>query len=164
LSSDEINSFNGMSDCNTCSGGEVFSHPIGEYDKYCSLSMSALLAREEVPVAHKRIADNYMIIKKIYGLNALQTRISNCDRSKLAKYDFSPLEYSTLKQINEEIEFLKKWSVSMDANLRKEANEILNIRVKELKFLNANKYALVSNEIYNGYMALEKYLEIISKY
>ena len=136
----------------------------GEGDSYCSLSMSALLASGEVPPSHKRIADNYMIIKKIYGLNTLQSRISNADRSRLLKYDFAPLEYSTMKQINEEIEYLKKWSLSMDPVLCKEADEILNIRVKELKYLNANKYTFDSNEFYNGYLALEKYFETISKY
>ena len=133
-------------------------------DVYCSLSMSHLLAQGEIPSAHKRVADNYMIIKKIYGFNTLQSRISNTDKNKLAKYDFAPLEYSTIKQINEELEYLKKWSYSSDRLLRQEADEILNIRLNELKFINSNKYAIVSNELYNGYMALEKYFEAISKY
>ena len=154
----------------TTSSGNLFTGAGGmnslsvDNDSYCSLSMSALLAAGEVPVSHKRIADSYMIVKKIYGFNTLTTRISNIDKNKLLKYDFAPLEYSTMKQINEEIEYLKKWSTSIDEVLRKEADEILNIRVKELKYLNANKYTVVSNEFYNGYLALEKYFETISKY
>ncbi len=137
---------------------------LDDYDNYCALSMSSLLAQGEIPSAHRRIADNYMLIKKIYGFNSLQYRINNADKALLAKYDFNPLEYCTIKQINEEIEYLKKWSFSMDEILCKEADEILNIRLRELKFLVTNKYAIVSNELYNGYMALEKYFETISKY
>ncbi len=149
---------------NIFTGHSVLNNLSSENDSYCALSMSALLASGEVPASHKRIADNYMIIKKIYGFNTLQSGISNVDKNRLLKYDFSPLEFSTMKQINEEIEYLKKWSTSMDPILRSEADEILNIRVKELKYLNANKYAMLSNEFYNGFMALEKYFETISKY
>ena len=35
-----------------------------EKDKFSSLSTSAMLARSEVPPSHRRVADNYMIIKK----------------------------------------------------------------------------------------------------
>lgn len=152
------------------SSGNYFTNPSAiscltdTNDVYCTLSMSYLLAQGEIPPAHKRVADNYMIIKKIYGFNTLQSRISNIDKNKLAKYDFVPLEYCTIKQINEELEYLKKWSYSQDSLLRKEADEILNIRLNELKFLMSNKYAILTNELYNGYMALEKYFEAISKY
>ncbi len=133
-------------------------------DKFSSLSTSAMLARGEVPPSHRRISDNYMIIKKIYGFPVVQSRIDNQEKALLAKYDFNPLEYSTIKQINEELSFLKKWSISLDYNLRKDADEIIQIRAKELKFLVATRYANLTNEIYNGYMALEKYFEDISKY
>ena len=115
-----------------------------ETDNYSLLSTSALLSRVEVPSSHKRAADNYMVIKKIYGFSAV------CGR--------------TIKQINEEIELLKKWSCSVNETLRQDADEIIQIRVKELKFLNASKYIQISNEIYKGYLALEKYLESVSKY
>ncbi len=149
---------------NIFTGHSVLNNLSSENDSYCALSMSALLASGEVPASHKRIADNYMIIKKIYGFNTLQSGISNVDKNRLLKYDFSPLEFSTMKQINEEIEYLKKWATSRYPIVRSEADEILNIRVKELKYLNANKYAMLSNEFYNGFMALEKYFEKISKY
>ena len=159
-----------MDNGSSLSHGKFFTNPnvmnslTDKNDVYCTLSMSYLLAQGEIPVAHKRIADNYMIIKKIYGFNTLQSRISSADKNKLAKYDFAPLEYCTIKQINEELEYLKKWSSSHDESLRKEADEILNIRLNELKFISSNRYAIVSNELYCGYKALEKYFEAISKY
>lgn len=135
-----------------------------ENDKFSNLSTSALLAKVDVPRSHVLVADNYMVIKKIYGSPVVKSRISNQDKALLAKYDFNPLEYSTIKQINEELALLKKWSMSQDANLKNDSDEIINIRCKELKYLAANRYTLITNEIYNGYMALEKYFEDISKY
>ena len=44
------------------------------------------------------------------------------------------------------------------------SDKIIAIRVKELKSIIASKYVKISNEIYNGYKALERYLEEISKY
>ncbi len=123
-----------------------------------------MLARGEVPPSHRRIADNYMIIKKIYGFPVVQSRIEHQEKNLLAKYDFNPLEFSTIKQIKEELSFLKKWSISLDCGLRMDSDEIVQIRAKELKFLVATRYANLTNEIYNGYMALEKYFEDISKY
>ncbi len=133
-------------------------------DKFSSLSTSALLARGGVPPSHRRVSDNYMIIKKIYGFPVVQSRIGNADRALLAKYDLNPLEYSTIKQINEELSFLKKWSLSLDEDLRRDADEIVQVRAKELKFIVATRYANLTNELYNGYLALEKYFEDISKY
>ena len=133
-------------------------------DKFSSLSTSAMLARGEVPDSHRRIADNYMVIKKIYGTPVVIPRIDNREKSLLAKYDFNPLEFSTIKQINEELAFLKRWSMSLEKNLKADADEILQIRAKELKFLAASRYVNLSSEIYGGYKALERYFEEISKY
>ncbi len=135
-----------------------------EEDKFSSLSTSAMLAKGEVPPSHKRAADAYMVIKKIYGFTVVQSRITNQERNLLTKYDFNPLEYSTIKQINEELGCLKRWSVAIDKQLRIDADEIINIRVKELKYIMATKYVRNSEEIYKGFMALEKYFEEISKY
>ena len=90
--------------------------------------------------------------------------ITNKDKALLGKYDFNQLEYTTVKQINEELELLKKWSSSLDKNLKTDADNIIDIRLKELKYLAACRYTLITNEIYNGYIALEKYFEDISKY
>ena len=135
-----------------------------EKDKFSSLSTSSMLARAGVPMSHILAADNYMFIKKIYGTPVVKSRITNKEKALLGKYDFNQLEYTTIKQINEELELLKKWSMSLDENLKSDADKIIEIRAKELRYLAACRYTLITNEIYNGYMALDKYFEDISKY
>ena len=135
-----------------------------ESDSFTSRSYAALLAKNEVPASHKRIADNYLIIKKVFKFQACMSRISNVEKAMLEKYDFNTLEYTTMKQMYDELGLLQKWSSSNDEGLRNAADEILVIRVKELKFLEASRYASISNEIYNGYKALEQYLKEISKF
>lgn len=129
-----------------------------------SLSTSQLLAKGDVPDSHRRVADTFMIIKRIYGQPIINCPINNQEAQLLAKYDFNVLEYSTIKQINDELSFLKKWSRSLDEKLKNDADKIIEIRCKELKFLLSSRYATITNEIYNGYLALEKYFEYISKY
>ena len=136
----------------------------GNDDKFSSLSTAAMLAKGFVPDSHRRVADNYMVIKKVYGTPVVQPRITAQERALLAKYDFNPLEFSTIKQINEELSLLKKWSISFENNLKNDADEILQIRAKELKFLIASRYVSITSEIYSGYKALERYFEEISKY
>ena len=104
-----------------------------------------------------------MVIKKIYGVPVVLPRINNKEKALLAKYDFNPLEFSTIKQINEELSFLKRWSISLEKNLKADADEIIQIRAKELKYLAASRYVSLSSEIYSGYKALERYFEEISK-
>jgi len=135
-----------------------------EDDVFTALSTSALLARSAVPYSHRRIADNYVIIKKVYHFQAVQSRITNAEIQLLRKYDFNTLEYSTIKQVNDELSYLKKWSTSTNELLRKDADQLLQIRCKELKFIIASRYATVTNELYNGYKALERYFEEISKF
>lgn len=135
-----------------------------ENEPFSSLSTSSLLAKAGVPTSHILLADNYMFIKKVYGSPVVKSRISAKDKVLLAKYDFNQLEYTTIKQINEEIELLKKWSMSLDEELKTDSDRILEIRLNELKYLTACRYTIISNEIYNGYLALEKYFEDISKY
>ena len=135
-----------------------------EDDIFTALSTSALLAKSAVPYSHRRIADNYVIIKRVYRFQAVQSRITNAEMQLLKKYDFNTLEYSTIKQVNEELSYLKKWSTSSNELLRKDADQLLQIRCKELKYIVASRYANVTNEIYNGYKALERYFEEISKF
>ena len=135
-----------------------------EDDAFTALSTSALLAKSSVPYSHRRVADNYVIIKRVYRFQAVQSMISNAERQLLQKYDFNTLEFSTIKQINEELSYLKKWSTSSNELLRKDADALLQIRSKELKYIVASRYASISNEIYNGCKALERYFEEISKF
>lgn len=133
-------------------------------DIFTALSTSALLARSAVPYSHRRIADNYVIIKRVYRFQAVQSRITNAEQLLLKKYDFNTLEYSTIKQVNDELSYLKKWSTSSNDLLRKDADQLLQIRCKELKYIIASRYSNVTNELYNGYKALERYFEEISKF
>ena len=89
---------------------------------------------------------------------------TNAEKAILAKYDFNTLEFTTVKQMYEELALLQKWSVTGDEKLKADADLILEIRTKELKFIVANRYANISNEIYKGYLALENYFQEISKY
>jgi len=131
---------------------------------FTSRSYYALLAKNNVPHSHKQIADNYMIIKRIFGFPAVLSRITNVEKTLLNKYDFNVLEYTTAKQMYEELVLLQNWSTSKDDKLKAAADEILEIRTKELKYIIASRYACISNEIYKGYSALENYFEEISKF
>ena len=133
-----------------------------ESDIFTSRSYAALLARNTIPYFHRKLADNYVIIKKVFKFQAVMSRISNVEKALLKKYDFNTLEFTTMKQMYEELTLLQKWSV--DPKLKDDAEKLLEIRVKELKFLDASRYASISNEIYNGYMALEHYLQEISRF
>ena len=133
-----------------------------ENDTFTSRSVAALLAKNTVPLSHKRIADNYLIIKQIFKFQVSLSRITNVEKALLEKYDFNTLEFTTMQQMYNELVLLQKWSVSDDEKLRQDSDNILQIRVAELKYLETSSYATVSNEIYNGYKALLQYLKEIS--
>ena len=135
-----------------------------EDEVFTSRSYAALLAKNIIPYSHRKIADNYVILKRVFKFQAVMSRISNAEKALLAKYDFNTLEYTTVKQMNEELELLQKWSVTGDEKLKNDADAILEIRTKELKYIVATSYASISNEIYKGYLALENYFIEISKY
>lgn len=134
------------------------------YEKEEPIGLNSMVNRGLIPASHKRIADNYMFIKKMYGSFMVYSCVTNKEKNLLAKFDFAPLEYSTVNQIKDEIEFLKKWSASQDFELAKMSDEILQIRIKELKNIVSNRYVFISNEIYTGFKVLEQYIEKISKY
>ena len=117
-----------------------------------------------IPYSHRKLADNYVIVKRIFKFQAVMPRITNAEKSLLAKYDFNTLEYTTVKQMYEELALLQKWSMSNNPDLKQDSDAILEIRTKELKFIVATSYASISNEIYKGYLALESYFNEISKY
>lgn len=131
---------------------------------FTSRSFAALLAKNSVPVSHKRIADNYLIVSKVFKFQACMSRISNVEKALLEKYDFNILEFTTMKQMYDELALLQKWSASENEEMKNLSEDILLIRVRELKFLEASRYASISNEIYNGYVALAQYLKEISKF
>jgi hypothetical protein len=135
-----------------------------EDEVFTSRSYAALLAKNIIPYSHRKVADNYVIIKRVFKFQAVMSRISNAEKALLAKYDFNTLEFTTVRQMYEELELLQKWAVSSDEKLKKDSDAILEIRTKELKFIVATSYASISNEIYKGYLALENYFVEISKY
>lgn len=135
-----------------------------EDEVFTSRSYAALLAKNAIPYSHKKVADNYIIVKRIFKFQAVQSRINNAEKQLLAKYDFNTLEFTTVKQMYEELALLQKWSASTDEKLKRDADTIMEIRTKELKFIDANSYANISNEIYKGYVALEHYYEEISRH
>ena len=139
----------------------VFSN---DDDTFTSCSIAALLAKNTVPLSHKRIADNYLVIKKIFKFQVSLNRITKSEKALLEKYDFNILEFTTMQQMYKELTLLQKWSMSDDAQLRADSDEIIGIRVSELKYLEASSYAFASNEIYNGYSALLQYLREISRF
>ena len=132
------------------------------YSRYDNLSMSSLIARGQIPQKHRQLAGNYMVIKRIFGFSAVHSRITNYERSILKKYGFDLLENSTISQINHQLEQLKIWSNSGDAYAKAYADEIFEIRIKELKFLRASNYATAVGEFYDGYKALERYIEYVA--
>ena len=80
------------------------------------------------------------------------------------KYSFNTLENTTISKINQELALLKQWSTSTNDELRADSDEILRIRVKELKFMLSNNYTVNSNEVFKGYKAIETYLKNINSY
>lgn len=123
-----------------------------------NLDTSALLAKASVPYSHRRIANKYVLMKSICTFQIVQPRITNVETALLSKYSFNTLENTTIGQVNKEIAQLKNWAVSMNDELRADSEAILEIRVKELKFMLSNNYTKKSNEMYKGYEALEAYL------
>ena len=141
-----------------------FSDFHAETIKHGFMRRNNLYLRRGVPESHRRVADNYMIIKRIFGHPVVQPRITPEEAELLAKYDFNLLEFSTAKQISDEIVFLKKWSYSRSHELVDSADNIMKIRAKELKSLIATNYVNITNRVYNGHAVLEKYFSEISKY
>ena len=135
-----------------------------DFDAINSCGISSFIARSEIPPSHRLIADNYMMMKKLYGSPVVRGKLSDKEVKLLEKYDFKRLEYCTGRQMNEELAFLQSGAVSRDKIWRNDCDEILKIRLKELRFLAASKYVGVSNEMFNGYTTLEQYFELISSY
>ena len=137
---------------------------INEDDLCSDLDVSALLAKSSVPYSHRRIADNYNILRKICSFQVVQPRITKSEEILLKKYSFNTLENTTITKANAEISQLKNWATSTNDTLRKASVDLLNVRVKELKFMLSNNYTNRTNECNKGYKAIETYLTEISKY
>lgn len=133
-----------------------------EPETFTTISTAALIAKNNVPASHKKIADRYIIIKRIFDYQVVQTQLNEVEKSLLAKYSLEPLAYSNREKINDEISMLKELSNSENETTRAEADTILQIRAKELKVVSSSRYK--SSELSDGYISLERYFEEITKY
>lgn len=139
----------------------TFDYKATVVDEYETLAMSSIIAGSGVPQKHRTIAQNYMAIKRIFGFSAVAQKITNYEVSLLKHRNFTTLENSSIRQINQELELLKKWSSSDDIVLKDYADKLFEIRIKELKFLNSCSYQHIS-EMCDGHKALERYIERIT--
>lgn len=132
-------------------------------DFYSNINTAVALGRTHVPLKHKQLASNYVLIKKIFGYSAASIQITNADRTVLARHGFLTLENTTISSMNRQIEQLKAWANSGDILLSAYAAELFEIRIKELKYLRLTVTKGRSSEFKEGYKALEKYVEYIAR-
>ncbi|MDD3420492.1 MAG: hypothetical protein PHE78_07855 [Candidatus Gastranaerophilales bacterium] len=133
-------------------------------DTFNVLGADSMIARSDVPLEHIKIADNFMLIKKLFGFSAVRSKITFEERKYLADLNLNVLEFSTMQQINEEILQLKEWSKSGNKKLQDASSMVMQIRSKELKYLIATSYRDITSENYNGFKALSRYFAAVTKY
>ena len=83
----------------SCLYGSV-KRSVKSNDYYSSLNTSVALGKSQVPIKHKQLASNYILIKRIFGPCAAVIPITNADRAVLSRHGFAQLEHSTISQIN----------------------------------------------------------------
>ena len=132
-------------------------------DYYANINTAVALGKIQVPIKHKQLASNYVLIKRIFGSCAAVIPITNADRAVLSRHGFMQLENTTISQMNRQIEQLKSWSNSGDILLGAYANELFEIRIKELKYLRLTTTPARTSEFQDGYQALEKYIEYVAR-
>ena len=74
-------------------------NPLGTY---------AMVARSEIPKDHIKVADAFMLIKKLFGFSAVHSKISFEEQKFLSIHGMNPLELSNINAINQEIITLKE--------------------------------------------------------
>ena len=127
-----------------------------------NISLQSLSRKSRISSKQKEVANNYAIIKKIFSFSAVNSRITNSEGALLKQYGMKPLEETTAGTMFRELETLIDWTNNGDAIKRQHSDKIFEIRVKELKFLQANNSLLSMGELYNGYTILEKYIEYLA--
>jgi len=132
-------------------------------DYYSNINTAVALAKMHVPLKHKQLASNYVLIKKIFGPCVASIPITNADRATLARHGFLPLESTSISQVNRQIEQLKNWANGGDILLCAYANELFEIRIKELKYLTLTISSGRSIEFKDGFKAFQKYVEYIAR-
>ena len=144
--------------------GESEQVKVNLEDSSSELDTSSLLAKSSVPYSHRRIASKFVIMKQICKFQIVQPRISLTEENLLKQYNLKTLENTTITTANKELAQLKEWATSTDDKLRDDSTKLLEIRVKELKFMLSYNYTKSSNEMLNGYKAIDMYLTKITKY
>lgn len=150
---------NSNSDCTKVS----LQKELNSNEYYSNINTSVALAKMHVPLKHKQLASNYVLIKKIFGFGAAAIPITNRDRAVLVRHGFLTLESTSIAQVNRQIEQLKAWANGADIVLAAYANELFEIRIKELKYLRLTISSGRFVEFKDGYKALEKYVEYIAR-
>ena len=111
----------------------------------------------------KRIVAVMLSIMMVFTLVPLSS-VNAASKAKLNKKSATIYDGKTVQLKVNNNKKKVKWSTSNNELLRKDADNLLQIRCKELKYIVASRYSTVTSEIYNGYKALEKYFEEISKF
>lgn len=127
-----------------------------------NISLQSLFRKSRISPKQKEIANNYMVIKKIFGFSAVNSRITNSESALLKQYGMRPLEETTSRTMFNELETLIEWAQTGDYVKRGHSDNIFEIRVKELKFLQANNSLIKLGELYDGHLILEKYIEYLA--
>ena len=122
------------------------------------ISLSGLFLRSKVSPYQKSLANNYITIRKIFSYTVVQPKVTNVEYNKLREINFAPVEYPAPETKNEELMLIVDWSNSKDYYTRKFADEVFEIRVRELKYLLANTSNVKIIELNVGYKDLERYL------
>lgn len=131
---------------------------------FSSRSFEALLARHATPASHRKIADNYNIVKRIFKFQTSAGSITQDEQAFLKSYNFKTLVEMTPNEMYKELSLLRNWSSSKNQSLREDSDKLLQIRANELKIIENLSHAVVSNEIYQGFVVLANYFAEISKY
>lgn len=136
---------------------------VNSEDYYSNINTAIALGKTHVPLKHKQLASNYVLIKRIFGSSCASIQITNADRTTLTRHGFLTLENTSISAMNRQIEQLKAWANSGDILLCAYSNELFEIRIKELKYLRLTVTKGRSPEFKEGYKALEKYVEYIAR-
>ena len=126
------------------------------------ISLSGLFLRSKVSPYQKSLANNYITIRKIFSYTVVQPKVTNVEYNKLREINFAPVAYTASETMYEELMLIVDWSNSKDYYTRKFADEVFEIRVRELKYLLANTSNVKLMELNGGYRVLERYLEFIA--
>ncbi len=127
------------------------------------ISLSGLFLRSKVSIEQRALANNYVMLKKIFSYTVVQPKVTNGEYKFLDENNIAPLEYTAAKEMHGELMKIVDLTNSNNSNKIELANKIFTIRVKELKYILANVPKVRLFEMKDGYIVLDKYLEFIAR-